>query len=266
MTSGAWSACATPRGSPASSATPTRRPSSPRSTTTSSTTCWRRSSPAPSTTIALSPGNAQHTLPADLLHATFERAWKQLIDRRTGTWTDYTPYELRLIGSFVRLGWRARVEDGLALYFADQRPRAWNQWAEVVGHALREPRFVGDMPHAWVHSDYARSALDMFAYERDDQAWVLAAGIPAAWFAGRGFAIERLPTPFGLLSYAVTATDRAVTLQIDAGALPPQGLAFPWPLASSPGATKINGKPASWRGTELLITERPATIVIAKDP
>jgi F5/8 type C domain len=220
---------------------------------------------ATSTTIALSPGNEQHALPADLLHATFERAWKQLLDRRTGTWTDYTPYELRLIGSFVRLGWRERVQDGLALYFADQRPRAWNQWAEVVGRAPREPRFVGDMPHAWVHSDYARSALDMFAYERDDQSWVLAAGIPAAWFTGRGFAIERLPTPFGPLSYAVTATDRAVTLQIDAGALPPQGLAFPWPLPASPGATQINGKPASWRGTELLITERPATIVIAKD-
>ena len=220
---------------------------------------------ATSTTIALSPGNAQHALPTDLLHATFERAWQQLIDRRSKAWTDYTPYELRLIGSFVRLGWRERAGDGLALYLADQRPRAWNQWAEVVGHALREPRFIGDMPHAWVHSDYARSALDLFAYERDDGSWVLAAGIPPAWFTGRGFAIERLPTPFGPLSYAVTATEHAVTLQIAAGALPPHGLAFPWPLPAPPRATRINGKPASWRGTELLITERPATIVIAKD-
>jgi len=224
---------------------------------------------ATSTTIALSPGGAQHALPADLLAATFERAWRQLEGRRTSaTWKDYTPYELRLIGSFVRLGWRDRVQDGLALYFADQRPRAWNQWAEVVGRVLREPRFLGDMPHAWVHSDYARSVLDMFAYERDDRAWVLAAGVAPAWFAGRGFAIERLATPFGPLSYAVTATERAVTLQLDAGALPPAGLVFPWPWpwSTPPGATRINGKPATWRGTELLITERPATIVIAKDP
>jgi hypothetical protein len=222
---------------------------------------------ATSTTIALSPGSQQRALPQDLLRATFERAWQQLVDRRASTaWKDYTPYELRLIGSFLRLGWRDRVQEGLALYFADQRPRGWNQWAEVVGRVLREPRFVGDMPHAWVHSDYARSALDMFAYERDDRAWVLAAGIAPTWFTGRGFAIERLPTPFGALSYAVTATDRAITLQIDAGALPPAGLVFPWPLASAPGATQINGKPALWRGTELPITERPATIVIAKDP
>ena len=222
---------------------------------------------ATSTTIALSPGGAQHALPADLLAATFERAWRQLDGRRTDTtWKDYTPYELRLIGTFVRLGWRARVQDGLARYFADQRPRAWNQWAEVVGRALREPRFVGDMPHAWVHSDYARSALDMFAYERDDHACVLAAGIDPAWFAGRGFAIERLSTPFGPLSYAVTATERAVSLQLDAGALPPSGLVFLWPWPTTPGATRINGKPASWQGHELLIPERPATIVIAKDP
>jgi hypothetical protein len=225
---------------------------------------------ATSTTIALSPGGAQHLLPARLLNATFERAWQTLLGRRPGgaAWTAYTPYELRLVGSFVRLGWRDRAQQALAMYFADQRPRAWNQWAEVVGRDPREPRFLGDMPHAWVHSDYARSALDMFAYERDDGAWALAAGIPAAWFADRGFAIERLATPFGPLSYSVTATERAVALHIDAGALPAAGLVFPWPwpLSSPPGATRINGKPARWRGTELVIVERPATITIAKEP
>jgi hypothetical protein len=222
---------------------------------------------ATSTTIALSPGGAQHLLPPRLLDATFERAWQALLGRRPGgaAWTAYTPYELRLVGSFVRLGWRDRAQQALAMYFADRRPRAWNQWAEVVGNQLREPRFVGDMPHAWVHSDYARSALDMFAYERDDGAWVLAAGIPAGWFAS-AFAIERLATPFGPLSYSVTATERAVALHIDAGALPAGGLVFPWPLSTPPGATRINGKAARWRGAELVIVERPATITIAKEP
>ncbi|HEY0986065.1 MAG TPA: discoidin domain-containing protein [Kofleriaceae bacterium] len=223
---------------------------------------------ATSTTIALSPGGAQHLLPPRLLDATFERAWQALHARRPGgpAWTAYTPYELRLVGSFVRLGWRDRAQQALAMYLADRRPRAWNQWAEVVGKDPREPRFIGDMPHAWVHSDYARSALDLFAYERDDGAWVLAAGIPAAWFAGDGFAIERLATPFGPLSYSVTATERTIALHVAAGALPAGGLAFAWPLSSPPGATRINGKPARWRGTELAITERPATIIIAKEP
>lgn len=64
-------------------------------------------------------------------------------------------------------------------FFADQRPLGWNQWAEVVGREVRKPRFVGDMPHGWVASDFIRSALDLFAYERDaDNALVLAAGLP----------------------------------------------------------------------------------------
>jgi hypothetical protein len=232
---------------------------------------------ATSTTIALSPGGELATLPPALVQATFERAWQALVDRRPGVapgvapsaaaWTAYTPYELRLIGSFVRLGWRGRVQDALASYFADQRPRAWLQWAEVVGRDPREPRFIGDMPHAWVHSDYARAALDLFAYEREaDHALVLAAGIAPAWFAGAGFAVDRLPTPYGPLSYAVTATDQAITLTLGPGAVPPGGLVLPWPLATPPGTARINGTPARWRGAapELSITARPATVVLLR--
>jgi len=219
---------------------------------------------ATSTTIALAPGGEQDALPPALVLATFERAWQALVAR---TEPAYTPYELRLIGTFVRLGWRARAQDALARYLADQRPRAWHQWAEVVGKAPREPRFVGDMPHAWVHSDYARSALDLFAYERArDHAYVLAAGISPAWFTGAGFAIDRLPTPFGLLSYAVTAADQALTLAVGPGCVPPGGLVFPWPFDGPPGSARINGRPARWRGSapELLLTERPVTIVISR--
>jgi hypothetical protein len=232
---------------------------------------------ATSTTIALSPAGAQDALPPELLRATFERAWQALVDRGAADHASghpagaagpaYTPYELRLVGSFLRLGWRARAGDALARYLDDQRPRAWRQWAEVVGRNPREPRFIGDMPHAWVHSDYARSALDLFAYERArDHALVLAAGIDPAWFSGDGFAIDRLPTPFGPLSYAVTATDQTITLQIGPGDVPPGGLVFPWPLATPPGKAQINGKPASWRGAapELLIPVRPSTIVLSR--
>ncbi|HEX7838688.1 MAG TPA: hypothetical protein VF469_14530, partial [Kofleriaceae bacterium] len=231
---------------------------------------------ATSTTIALSPGGAQHLLPAELLHATFERAW-QILDARSAhrdparraTDDAYTPYELRLVGAFVRLGWRARAGAALAMYLADRRPVAWNQWAEVVGADPRAPRFLGDMPHAWVHSDYARSVLDLFACERErDHAWLVAAGIAPDWFSSDGFAIDGLPTPFGPLSYAVTATGDALTLQIGPGALPPGGLVFVWPLATPPGTARIDGTPAPWRGAapapELTIDHRPATVVITR--
>ena len=85
----------------------------------------------------------------------------------------------RVAGSFVRLGWRERTHELFDYFVRDQRPAGWNQWAEVVGREPRRPRFIGDMPHAWIASDYIRSVLDMFAYERpDEKALVLAAGIP----------------------------------------------------------------------------------------
>ena len=85
----------------------------------------------------------------------------------------------------MRLGWRDRAHELLEFFMAGRRPPAWNQWAEVVGRDARQPRFVGDLPHGWVASDYIRSALDLFAYERDgDGALVLAAGVPPAWLDG----------------------------------------------------------------------------------
>ena len=111
------------------------------------------------------PRERKHNVPDELLRATFERYWSNFTDRRDGkvSWDAYTPYELRVAGSFVRLGWRERTYALLDYFFKDQRPAAWNQWAEVVGRELRQPRFIGDMPHAWIASDYIRSVLDMFS-------------------------------------------------------------------------------------------------------
>src|SRR5688572_11255155 len=60
-----------------------------------------------STTIALSVAGQQAKLPQRELQQTFERYWKEFTARRAGTeWDVYTPYELRSVGTFVRLGWR----------------------------------------------------------------------------------------------------------------------------------------------------------------
>jgi hypothetical protein len=205
---------------------------------------------ATSTTIALAPGAAQSILPPGALEKTFERYWREFEQRRTGvkTWKDYTPYELRTVGTFVRLGWRDRAQSALAFFFDDQQPRAWNQWAEVVSHTPRKPFFLGDLPHAWVASDYVRSALDLFAYERpEDRSIVLAGGIPEAWLAGEGIAIEGLRTPGGPLSYSLRDDGKRLVLDVQGGIeLPPGGLVFPW------------------KGKETRITRVPATIEIAR--
>jgi hypothetical protein len=198
---------------------------------------------ATSTTVALAPAGLQHLLPADALAATFERYWAEFTARRDGrrAWDAYTPYEWRNVGAFVRLGWRDRAAGLFGYFMADRRPAGWNQWAEVVGRLPREARFIGDMPHGWVASDYINALLDMIAYERPrDRALVLAAGIPDAWLAGEGISVERLRTPYGRLSYSLRAEGRGLRIawRLE-GRAPPGGLVLG--LGAERGLTGLSG-------------------------
>lgn len=217
-----------------------------------------------STTIALAPGRERATLPSTLLQGTFERYYEEFLARREGRrqWQVYTPYELRAVGSFVRLGWRERAQELLQFFLADRRPAAWNQWAEVVSRVPRQPHFIGDMPHAWVASDFIRSALDCFAYERpEDGALVLAAGVPAAWLAGDGIRIDELRTTFGTIGYALRL-GRQLELEVW-GDSPAGGFVLPWPLAAGAGGARIDGKAIRWDGRELEIPKAPSRVSIA---
>jgi hypothetical protein len=219
-----------------------------------------------STSIAFgSPGNAED-LPGALVRSTYERYWREFTDRRDGriTWEDYTPYELRNVATFVRLGWRDRAAELLEFFLGGRRPAAWQQWGEVVGRDVRAPRFVGDMPHAWVASDFIRSVLDSFAYERDsDESLVLGAGVPVAWLRGRGIAVEGLRTPYGPLSYSLRQERSRTLLHVASGMrVPPGGFIFVWPEAKPPRSTRVNGRLARWENRELRIHELPAEVVV----
>ena len=219
---------------------------------------------ATSTTIALAPGGEQAALPQGLLRNTFERYWREFVQRRDGwrEWKDYTPYELRTIGTFVRLGWRERAHEALDFFFNDRQPQAWNQWAEVVSRTPRTPFFLGDLPHAWVESDYVRSVLDMFAYQREaDDALVIGAGLPADWLAGVGVSVDGLRTPQGALAYTVKVEGDVLRLDVPAGLTLPKGglvLSLPEPWASGrvrKGADGISNG-------EVRITRLPARVEI----
>jgi hypothetical protein len=219
-----------------------------------------------STTIAIAPAGELHRLPADLVHATFERYWREFVDRRDGrtAWEDYTPYEVRTVGTFVRLGWRERAHELLAFFMGGRRPAAWNQWPEVVGRDPRQPRFVGDLPHGWVASDFIRAVLDLFAYEREvDQSLVLAGGIPPQWLEGSGVTVKDLRTPYGLVSYSLKNDGGRLVLQVAGSQVPPGGVVFVWPGTQPPPRdVRVNGKPAQWHATELRVRELPARVVI----
>jgi hypothetical protein len=178
-------------------------------------------------------------------------------------WKDYTPYETRVIGSFVRLGWRDRIDELLAFFMADRRPHGWNQWAEVVGREPREVRFIGDMPHAWVASDFVRGALDMFAWDRrDDQALVLGGGLSADWLTGQGSAIRGLATPYGTLDFAMRGSPRSLDATIAGSARPPGGFVLDWPFSGAPPEARVDGRAARWTGRTLVIrpTGRPIRV------
>ena len=226
---------------------------------------------ATSTTIALAPGGQLENLPSNLLHNTFERYWKEFVARRDGTrdWKDYTPYEWRNVGAFIRLGWKDRAHAAIDFFLKDRRPLAWNQWAEVVGKDVREPRFIGDMPHGWVASDFIRSALDLFAYERSsDHSIVMAAGIPEPWLAGDGVGIDGLRTPNGAIGYRLKADANSLSLHLDAkaGRMPSGGFILSWPMAEEPGRTEVNGQIVQWNHRELRIDRIPADVRVTRQP
>jgi hypothetical protein len=130
-----------------------------------------------STAIAISPLNLTSLMPAEALKRTYDLYFERLEKPRD----DYTPYEMRIIGALIRLGDRERALQLIDRFMKDRRPAAWNEWAEVVGTDMRKPRFIGDMPHAWVASDFVRSIFDAVVYERADGTLVVGAGVPARW-------------------------------------------------------------------------------------
>ncbi|HEV2083207.1 MAG TPA: discoidin domain-containing protein [Brevundimonas sp.] len=220
---------------------------------------------ATSTTIGLSPGGLIDELPHALLQSTFDKWWENFTARQENrmTWRDYTPYELRNVGALIRLGRRDEALRALDFYFADMRPAAWNGWAEVVGHHEREPRFIGDMPHAWISSDYIRSAIELLVYERvDDGVLVLAAGLPFDWMASEtGVGVRDLRTAHGMLSWHLKRDDGVWTLTFTGVASPPGGFELHWPDDQPvPARVRIDGRAAQWEGHVLKVPAGAAQV------
>ena len=221
---------------------------------------------ATSTTVGVAPVGELASLPDTALRNTFDRYWDNSVKRRSGAvaWDAYTPYELRTVGAMLRLGWKDRALAMLDDFLADQEPVAWNQWPEVVWHDRHAPKFIGDMPHTWVGSDFLRSAADLFSYERDaDSALIVGEGLADAWLASPGVVVTGLSTWWGPLSYTALRAGGVTTITIAAGLrVPPGGLVIYTPGSIPVRTAALNGAPAALAsdGT-LTIRALPATIV-----
>jgi hypothetical protein len=225
---------------------------------------------ATSTTIAVSPVGELGQMPptaATALDRTFERYWTEFVARRDGTkpWDAFTPYELRSVGTMVRLGQRDRAHQLLDWFFTHQRPAAWYQWAEVVWRDPATPKFIGDMPHTWVGSDYMRSVLDMFAYEREsDSSLVLGAGVVETWVTERpGVTVRKLSTHYGPLSYTMRRETGSARVSIQSGTrIPPGGIVVHSPFTQPPRQSLVNGIASTGPSpTSVVVRSLPAEVV-----
>ncbi|HSN34206.1 MAG TPA: hypothetical protein VLU41_16065, partial [Ideonella sp.] len=225
-----------------------------------------------SSAIVFSPAGTEDLVPHALLESTWQRWWREGVARRDGAraWNDYTPYELRSVSALLRLGHPDRAFSMLDFFLHDQRPAGWNQWAEVVGRDAREPRFVGDMPHAWIASDAIRSVLDLLAYERDaDGALVLGAGVPEAWWRAAPVEAHGLGTAWGPLDFRLaleTSRHDTPVMHVTVGAgleRPPGGVWLAWTGAGAPPAHGADGAPLHWQGTLLRLPDGAVDLRLA---
>ncbi|HEU5211105.1 MAG TPA: discoidin domain-containing protein [Longimicrobiales bacterium] len=222
---------------------------------------------ATSTTVGITPAGATDVLPQRALYRTFDRYWSNFQARATGAepWDAYTPYELRTVGTFVRLGQRERAQQALAWFMEHIRPRGWNHWAEVVTSDAREPRFLGDMPHGWVGSDFIRSATDIFVYhdEASDEL-VFGAGVLPDWLASGPVEVRGLHTPFGVVGYRMERRGDTVTIDFEGSSLatPPGGFVVRSPLDRPVRSLTTDGMAREASGTEIVLESLPRRLVL----
>ncbi len=210
-----------------------------------------------SSTIALEPTQALSALPSRVVRATFDSAWRNFTHRRDGVtpWDAYTPYEWRQVGSFIRLGEPERAHALADWFMSGRRPSEWNGWGEVVWHDVRAPKFVGDMPHGWVASDFIRATLDFFASEREgDSTLVVGAGIPVSWArSAAGVTVRGIHTWWGTLDLVVRPAGRTVRYTVS-GVQPPGGIELHAPFGASPRVVRVNGRVTQLHDGRVMVT------------
>jgi len=224
---------------------------------------------ATSTTIALYPVNEKNNLPQPYLNNTFNKYYDFFKKRRDGkiNWKNYTPYENRVIGSFIFLDQPKQAHDLIKFFLNDQRPSGWNHWAEVVWKDFRFPGFIGDMPHTWVGSDFINAIRAMFVYENEyDSSLVIGSALYDDWINSKnGISIENLPTFYGEISYSIKKESKKFIVKVYGDIEMPRGKIILKNFNSMklPKKVLVNAKNSKeFSNNSILINEFPATVEI----
>jgi hypothetical protein len=194
---------------------------------------------------------------------TFDRYLADWRRRRRGEleWVNYSPYEIRIIGAFVRLGRREAALELLRFFLSDRRPPAWNQWPEIAWHDQRAPAHVGDLPHTWVAAEYVLSLRSLFAYERtNERRLVVAAGLAPEWTIGAGVQVREMPTLYGPLSYSARTLDER-TFRCEIWSAVAATIELRPPVSGRIVGVTVDGKPHDdFDAQSVIIASTPAQV------
>jgi hypothetical protein len=212
-------------------------------------------------------------LPAAPLHAMLETYLDGHRRKHSGAmpWNNYTAYEIRIIGAFVRLGKRDIANELLDFFLSDRRPAEWNQWPEITWRDPRSPGHLGDVPHTWIAAEFILALASMVAAEREaGESLVLAAGLRREWIAENpGFSVGNLPTRFGPLHFSILAPDES-TIRVriaDSIRMPGDGLFAAPPLPAGKRIISAGGHGAviGEDGMSIRITALPFSAELRLD-
>lgn len=207
-------------------------------------------------------------LPAVPLHQMLDTYMDGFRRKHRGEipWLNYTAYEIRIIGAFVRIGKRGEAHELLDFFLSDRRPVEWNQWPEITWRDPRSPGHLGDVPHTWIAAEYMLALVSMVASEREaSEEMILASGLPWSWISPEnGFSVRGLMTRYGKLDFQMSVPETlCIAFHIGDGiSLPPGGLFVAPPL---PPGQRIR-QAISTGGHPLLIDAAGVTVAVTTLP
>jgi len=202
----------------------------------------------------------------EAVRRTFDKYLADWRAKRSGAldWSNYTPYEIRIIGALVRLGLRDAALELLRFFLSDRRPPPWNQWPEIAWRDTHAPAHVGDLPHTWIAAEYVLALRSLIAYEREaDRSLVVAAGLAPEWLDGAGVTVDRMPTLYGNLSYSLRRIDSR-TLRFEISSEVEATVMLRPPLPAPLSSVTIDGSPSTrFDAHSATIAHTPAVIICA---
>jgi hypothetical protein len=216
-----------------------------------------------STAAAIAYCDELANMPHPGLEKTFDRYVRDISARlQPGARYVLTPYEIRCVPAFLRMGQKGRALELLRFLLACRRPPAWNQFAEVVHSDYRFPCYIGDMPHTWVGAEYIQAIRGLFLYEQGD-VLVLGAGVDPAWLGeGEVISITDAPSYFGRVSCEMGRTADGVKVSVQGDAAPPGGFLLKSPLDLPVREIVKNGESSpEAAGNEVRFTTLPSEVI-----